>query len=141
MPKATDEGIVHQGLREEVQMNKYHLILVLRRRQQQAQAGIEPRPDWWIATLAIFLTLFFVLTTASFKDALGTDKATLHAVAIILTWAALIATLGLLAWWIQYVRTRTPQPTPEEEVAAIIKEMDKDEERLETLVEKAKQGA
>lgn len=90
-------GFTHAAPPEDVRLNKYHLLWTIERLLKRR---FRPHGDWAAIPAATALASFTALLTADFRDTLGFDKATWHAVFVLLTISMTIATIVFLVWWL-----------------------------------------
>ncbi len=118
-------GVTHAGPIEDVQMNKWHFILVLDR--MRAEHG-RAHWDWCLIPFGFFLGMGQALVTSDFKAAFGIDGNVWHAAALNFTGLSAVATLGLFVWWV-VDSWRHPAKTAEQVWNEVIDEMAKDREK------------
>ena len=115
----------HSGVLEQIEMNKYHLILVLERLKKGSKIPSYGDACPWVGLGLAFL---LALIPADFKDFLELSAATWQAIAIILMGASFLKAGHVLwqAWKYRDERTETP----EEAVQKIVAQMTEDQKKL-----------
>lgn len=115
------EGVItHSAPPENIVINKFQLLLVLERMQRERPRKLE----WCFLPAGIFVGVMLALLTADFKDSLGVDKATWHALALLTAAVTAIATVVLFCLW-AYSAIVHPRPTANQIFEGIIREMAK----------------
>ncbi len=121
-------GIQHSAPPETVTVNKYHLELRLTNMRTPKRVSF----SWWLTPAGIALAILLAMLTADFKDALGIPKTTWQAFALIVLLTASVASVGLFVLWIAGLADRVflhPDPTPQQLVEQIMKELAADREK------------
>lgn len=119
------DSIIHRGPREEIIINRFHLILVLERLKKGSKLP-SYRDVWpWIGTFVAFL---LTLVTAECKDFLSFKATSWQAIFFIAT----VLSFGMIVYTLiqAFAYRKERSKKPEEEVDEIIEKMAKDREKL-----------
>ena len=128
-------SIIHKGIPEVLNMNKWHFLLTIERLQKQSK-GVQ----WEHPTIpfGIFLAILLSMVSADFKFSLGLKAEVWESVAFCLLIASAIATVILFIMWMGNQKN-TSKKSPEEILNDVIEEMDEECKKLEDL-DKKRQG-
>lgn len=118
--KSAAQSVIYAAPSEEVRMNRWHFVAVLRR--MKSQESSRPHGEWCLIPLAMFLGVMQPLLTSDFKAAFGVGKDVWHALAILIAGLTGVATIALFFWWFGDKCVRRVR-SPEEIVEDVIKEM------------------
>jgi hypothetical protein len=144
-PTPSTDYVAHKGVIETVEMNIWHLKLVLER---LARPNRCPRLEWCFIPLGIFLTIWYGFVTTDFHDTFSIPKATWQALALILLALAAFFAVTMFLWWIGdqikhwfFRPKRTTDELVDEIVAKMAEEKRQLEETQAAAISKAKQDA
>jgi hypothetical protein len=119
------DSLEHSGISETINMNKYHLLLVMERLKKGSKVP-GPVDVWpWVGTFVAFL---LSAITAEPRDLWGLKAAVWESIFVI---AAILSLVMCFCRGIQaYTHRKERAKTPENEVDDIIKQMASDREKI-----------
>ena|SRR2546428_661557 len=124
-------GAAHRAIPDELTMNTDRFLRILDRLERRKQ----PHGDWCFVALALCLAcLFPLVTTETYKQALGFSPRTWEAFMLLGAWLFGAGFIGSSVRWC-YMKLKFPTKSSEDVLAEVIDQMQTEQERAGRQVE------